>query len=174
MCHSDMVVARRPGRSGSLHSGFAILALSWETYGGAKSWKQFGGGAPKSALFGIWDVDSMSINGELHPPLLTDSTRFSHAVFQAPTGMTLQKMDQSFVRYGVTIDTLKHSISLKKQADSTWKATLAYHRPTPTKLSLEGDIDGKHMQIAMSLHDLQRFLLISRGFNWVQEQPFNR
>jgi hypothetical protein len=25
-----------------------------------------------------------------------------------------------------------------------------------------------------SLHDLQRFLLISRGFNWVQEQPFNK
>ena len=85
-----------------------------------------------------------------HPPLLTDSARFSHAVFQAPTGMTFQKMDQSFVRYGATIDTLKHTISLKKPADSTWKATLAYQRPTPTKLSLEGDMDGKHIQMAMT------------------------
>jgi hypothetical protein len=116
----------------------------------------------------------MSIDGVSHPPLLTDSARFSHAVFQAPTAMTLQKMDQSFVRYGVTIDTVKHTISLKKQADSTWRATLAYQRPTPTTLSLEGDIDGKHIQMATSLHDLQRFLLISRGFNWVQEQPLNR
>ena len=153
---------------------FAIMAIGWETYGGAKSWKQFGGGAPKSVLFGIWDVDSMSINGELHPPLLTDTTRFSHAVFQSTTGITFQRMDQSFVRYPATVDTVKHTISLKKPADSTWKATLAYHRPTPTKLSLEGDIDGRHVQMAMSLHDLQRFLLISRGFNWVQELPFNR
>jgi len=153
---------------------FAIVAIGWETYGGAKSWKQFGGGAPKSALFGIWDVDSMSIDGVSHPPLLTDSARFSHAVFQAPTGMTLQKMDQSFVRYGVTIDTLKHTILLRKGTDTAWRATLAYQRPTATKLALEGDVDGKRIRMTTSLHDLQRFLLISRGFNWVQEQPLNR
>jgi len=153
---------------------FAICALAWETYGGANGWKTFGGGAPKSALFGIWDVDSMSIDGVAHPPLLTDSARFSHAVFQAPTGMTLQKMDQSFVRYGVTIDTLKHTIALKKGTDSTWRATLAYQRPTPAKLTLDGEVDGKHIQMAMTLHDLNKFLLVSRGFNWVQEQPFNR
>ena len=59
-------------------------------------------------------------------------------------------------------------------ADSTWKATLAYQRPTPTQLSLDGEVDGKRIQMAMTLHDLQKFLLISRGFNWVQEQPFNK
>jgi hypothetical protein len=153
---------------------FAICALGWGTYGGAKGWKTFGGGAPKSPLFGIWDVDSMSIDGVTRPPLLTDTARFSHAVFQAPTGMTLQKMDQSFVRYGVTIDTLKHTMLLKKGTDTTWKATLAYQRPTPAKLALDGEVDGRRIQMAMTLHDLDKFLLISRGFNWVQEQPFNR
>jgi hypothetical protein len=153
---------------------FAIWALGWETYGGAQGWKTFGGGAPKSALYGIWDIDSMSINGEVHPPLLTDSTRYSHAVFQAVNGVTFQRMDQSFLRYRATIDTLKRTLSLKKATDSTWKATLAYQRPSPTRLSLEGDVDGKHIQMAMTLHDLNKFLLVSRGFNWVQEQAFNR
>ena len=88
--------------------------------------------------------------------------------------MTLQKMDQSFVRYGVTIDTLKHTILLRKGTDTAWRATLAYQRPTATKLALEGDVDGKRIRMTTSLHDLQRFLLISRGFNWVQEQPLNR
>jgi hypothetical protein len=153
---------------------FTICALSWETYGGTQGWKAYGGGAPKSPLFGIWDIDSMSINGELHPPLLTDTARFSHAVFQNMTGMTLQRMDQTFLRYAATVDTVNHTIVLKKGTDTTWKATLAYQRPTPTKLSVEGDIDGKRIQMAMTLHDLQKFLLVSRGFNWVQEQPFNR
>jgi hypothetical protein len=116
----------------------------------------------------------MSINGELHTPLLTDSTRYSHAVFQAMDGITFQRMDQSFLRYRATIDTLERTLSLSKATDSTWKATLSYQRPSPTRLTLEGDIDGKHLEMAMTLHDLKRFLLISRGFHWVQEQPFNR
>ena len=116
----------------------------------------------------------MSINGELHPPLLTDSARYSHAVFQATTGMTLQLMDQSFLRLGAVIDTTKRTIALKKPADSTWKATFAYSRPSPTRLTLEGDMDGKHIQMQLSQHDLNKFLLVSRGFNWVQEQPLNR
>jgi hypothetical protein len=116
----------------------------------------------------------MSIDGEVHPPLLTDSTRYGRAVFQAVKGVTFQRMDLSFLRYGATIDTVKRTLSLTKATDSTWKATLAYQRPSPTRLSLEGDVDGKHIQMAMTLHDLTKFLLVSRGFNWVQEQPFNR
>ena len=154
---------------------FAFWLLGSNVYQHAQGWKVYGGGAPKSALFGIWDVETMSIDGVLHPPLLTDSTRYSHAVFQSPIGMTLQKMDQTFQRYATTIDTIKRTISLKKApTDSTWKATLAYQRPTPTQLSLEGDVDGKHIQMLMTLHDLNKFLLVSRGFNWIQEQPFNR
>jgi hypothetical protein len=153
---------------------FAVWVLGWEIYGGSQSWKSRGGGAPKSALYGIWDVDSMSIDGQVHPPLLTDSARFSHLVFQATTRMTAQQMDQSFVGFGAQIDTVKHTIALKKPADGTWKATLAYQRPTPTRLTLEGDMDGKHVQMQLSLHDLNKFLLVSRGFNWVQELPFNR
>jgi hypothetical protein len=117
---------------------FAFWLLGSNVYQHARSWNVYGGGAPKSALFGIWDVETMSIDGVLHPPLLTDSTRYSHAVFQSPIGMTLQKMDQSFQRYAASIDTIKRTISLKKgPTDSTWKAALAYQRLTPTQLSLE-------------------------------------
>ena len=153
---------------------FALWALGIHTYQGAQGWRTYGGGAPKSPLYGIWDIDSMSINGELRPPLLTDSARYSHAVFQAPTGVTFQRMDQTFLRYGATIDTVAHTISLKKGSDTTWKPVLGYTRPTPTQLALEGDVDGKRIKMLMTLHDLQKFLLISRGFHWVQEQPVNR
>ena len=153
---------------------FAVWALGIHTYQSSQGWKSYGGGAPKSPLYGIWDIDSMSIDGELRPPLLTDSARYRHAVFQAPTGVTFQRMDQTFLRYGATIDTVAHTISLKKGTDSTWRAMLSYQRPTPTHLALEGDVDGKHIRMLMTLHDLQKFLLVSRGFHWVQEQPFNR
>ena len=154
---------------------FTAWALGLQVYGGAQGYKQYGAGAPKSPLYGIWDVDSMSINGELRPPLTTDTLRYSHVVFQAVNGnISFQKMDQKFDRFGGTIDTVKRTLVLRKGTDSTWKPVLTYERPSPTRLALEGDIDGKRVRMAMTQHDLNKFMLISRGFHWVQEFPVNR
>jgi hypothetical protein len=89
-------------------------------------------------------------------------------------GISFQKMDQSFDRFVGTIDTVKRTIDLKKGSDSTWKSVLAYERPSPTKLTFEGDLGGKRVRMAMTQHDLNKFLLISRGFHWIQEFPVNR
>jgi hypothetical protein len=154
---------------------FAAWALSLEVYGGAQGYKQYGPGAPKSPLYGIWDVDSMSIDGELRAPLTTDSLRYSHVVFQAlDGGISFQKMNQTFDRFFGPVDTVKRTITLRKGSDSTWKPVLSYERPSPTKLAFEGDIDGKHVRLAMTQHDLNKFFLISRGFHWIQEFPVNR
>ena len=155
---------------------FTAWALGLEVYNSAQGWKEYGGGAPKSPLYGIWDVDSMSINGELKPPLTTDSLRYSHVVFQSLNGpISFQKMDQKFDRFGSTIDTVKRTLTLQNFTDTTSKPMLAYERPAPTKLALEGDLGGgKHVRIAMTQHDLNKFMLISRGFHWVQEYPVNR
>ena len=48
-----------------------LLALS-ASYTG---WSRYGAGAPKSPLYGIWDVEWMTIDGEVRPPLLTDAIR---------------------------------------------------------------------------------------------------
>ena len=153
---------------------FLLWALGFQVRGGMEGYRTYGPGAPKSPLYGIWNVDSMSIDGALRPPLTTDSLRYRYAVFQAPTGMTLQKMDLSFARFGATIDTVKRTLALRKASDSTWKPVLTYERPTPTRLTVEGDIDGKRVRMAMTQRDLNTFFLISRGFNWVQEYPVNR
>jgi hypothetical protein len=153
---------------------FAVWAVGFQINGGIEGWNTYGGGAPKSPLYGIWDVDSMSIDGEIRPPLATDTLRYSHAVFQYLNGVTFQKMNQKFERFGGTIDTVKHTLTLQKGNDSTSKPVLAYERPSPTQLAFEGEIDGKRVRMAMTQHDLNKFLLISRGFNWVQEFPINR
>jgi uncharacterized membrane protein YphA (DoxX/SURF4 family) len=174
--------APRYGPSARSHRGwmiaqlvFTVWALGLSIYGGAQSWKTFGGAAPKSPLYGIWDVDSMAINGELRPPLTTDTLRYSHVVFQALNGnITFQKMNQTFDRFSGTVDTVKRTVSLKKFSDSTSKPVLEYQRPSPTRLTFEGELDGRRVRMAMTQHDLNKFLLISRGFHWVQEFPINR
>jgi len=39
---------------------------------------------------------------------------------------------------------------------------------------LEGDVDGKRVRMTMTQHDLNKFMLLSRGFHRVQEHPVNR
>jgi hypothetical protein len=164
------------GSGDTLFDWTAAFTLLLLVYGGAEGWKTYGGGAPKSPLYGIWDVDSMSINGELKPPLTTDTLRYNHVVFQSLNGpISFQKMDRKFDRFGSTIDTVKRTLTLQNFTDTTSKPVLAYERPSPTNLALEGDLVGaKRVRMAMTQHDLNNFMLISRGFHWVQEYPVNR
>jgi hypothetical protein len=41
-------------------------------------------------------------------------------------------------------------------------------------LILTGVIDGQRLELRTTRIDREKFLLVSRGFNWVQEFPFNR
>jgi hypothetical protein len=153
---------------------FTVWMLVVHIWGGERSWKSFGGGAPKSIFYGVWDVDSMTVDGTVRPPLTTDSTRYSHAVFQTPGSLTFQKMDQTFENLSAQIDTVAHSIVLKNPGRPAWQGSVSYQRPVATRLVLDGDLGGKRVQLVMTQHDLNKFLLVSRGFHWVQQLPVNR
>jgi uncharacterized membrane protein YphA (DoxX/SURF4 family) len=155
---------------------FTAWALGLEVYNSMQGWNQYGPGAPKSPLYGIWDVDSMSINGELRPPLTTDTLRYSHVVFQSQFAPgSFQKMNQKFDRFMVTVDTVKRMLTLSNGTDTSSKPVLNYERPSPTRLAFDGELPGgKRVRMTMTQRDLNSFFLMSRGFHWVQEYPINR
>ena len=41
-------------------------------------------------------------------------------------------------------------------------------------MTLTGTMDGKPIEMRLQLFPREKFLLVSRGFNWIQEFPFNR
>ncbi|HEY7188252.1 MAG TPA: hypothetical protein VH436_16970 [Vicinamibacterales bacterium] len=137
------------------------------------AWKQAGGGAPNPPLFGIWDVEQMTIDGQEHPPLVTDRDRWRRVIFQQPTAVTFQRMDDTFERFATAIDADRKTIALTVAATKT-SSTLSFARPTPEQLIIDGPINGRTVHLELKLRDLNSFLLHTRGFNWVQEVPFNR
>ncbi|HKE85326.1 MAG TPA: hypothetical protein VKB50_16300 [Vicinamibacterales bacterium] len=152
---------------------FGVFVVLQAIAGGVVNWTRFGGGAPKSPLFGIWDVAQMSIDGEVRPPLLTDRDRWRRVIFQAPTAVTFQRMDDSFERYGVTIDTSARTLAVTSIGPKA-VSTLAFERPSPERLIVKGPLNGRTVHLELTLRDLNSFLLESRGFHLVQEVPFNR
>jgi hypothetical protein len=138
------------------------------------AWTQYGGGAPKSPLYGIWNVTYMSIDGVERPPLVTDYARWRRVTFDRPTAMAFHRMDDSFAAYPITIDAAGKSIALTRTGDQNWKATLTYDRPADNRLILAGEMDGRKLDMRLELFPRERFLLVTRGFNWIQEYPLNR
>jgi hypothetical protein len=136
-------------------------------------WTQYGGGAPKSALYGIWNVDEMRIDGVTRSPLLTDYDRFRRVIFDRPMGVAFQRMDDTFVNYGVRIDAAANTVTLTLGPTAS-PGSFFFEQPAADRLVLKGAIDGRAIEIEGRLVDRSSFLLLNRGFHWVQEYPFNR
>ena len=115
----------------------------------------------------------MSIDGHIRSPLLTDYDRWRRVIFDRPGSMSFQRMNDSFVFFVVTIDEAAGSIALTQPANA-WT--------TPVSLSAIGagspDSRRRHEPSSRAhgapLLDRNSFLLVTRGFHWIQEYPFNR
>ena len=154
---------------------FGIALVGMNVYSGWSNWYIYGGGRVKSPLYGIWNVDRISIDGQLRSPLLTDYDRWRRAIFDFPARMAFQRMDDSFVPYGVSINGEAKTLALTKNSgDKNWKAQFTFQRLGQDQLTLDGNMDSHTVHIQLRLVDRNKFLLVNRGFHWIQEYPFNR
>jgi hypothetical protein len=63
---------------------------------------------------------------------------------------------------------------LNDDSDKNWKANFTFDRSVPDKLILDGTMDGHVVHMQLKLVDQKNFVLVSRGFPWIQEYPYNR
>lgn len=151
-----------------------VWLMGMNAYGSWTGWHLYGGGSPKSALYGIWNVDQLTIDGQSRSPLITDYGRWRRVIFDIPSRMAFQRMDDSLARYGAAIKVNDQTLALTKDDDKNWKASFTFQRPTPDQLILDGDMDSHKLHMQLQLLDREKFLLVNRGFHWIQENPFNR
>ena len=138
------------------------------------NYRRLGPDAPRSPVFGIWDVEELSRNAVVQPPLLSDSTRLRRVVFGEMNRATLRLMSDSVERYNLRVDSAKRELMLTGRFDPRLARTLTYTRPDSIHLVLTERVNGDSLVIRLRRLDERRFLLLTRGFHWIQEQPFNR
>jgi hypothetical protein len=83
-------------------------------------------------------------------------------------------MDEKGQYYRASVNMGAKTVVLTKSADAKWKANFSFLQPAPGQLVLDGSFDGHKVHARLELFDRSKFLLVSRGFHWVQEYPFNR
>ena len=151
--------------------GVVLVLLAFGTV--MFQWSRFGAGAPRSPLFGIWNVERMTIDGELRPPLSTDEMRARRVIMQTPSEVVFQRMDDTFDRFSAEFDMDGTTIKVTS-VDRKTESKLTYRRSPADRLVLDGTLDGRVVHLELTEVELNTFRLTSRGFHWIQEVPFNR
>ena len=130
--------------------------------------------APRPPVYGIWDVESLTKNGLDQPPLLSDSTRIRRVIFGGLSRATFRLMSDSVERYMMKVDSVKHELALTGRFDPKNARTLSYTKVDGNHLVLAGRLGADSLVMRLRRYDEHRFLLMNRGFHWIQELPFNR
>ena len=124
------------------------------------------------ALYGIYDVKDFIYNGDTIPPLLTDTLRWKQIVIdRRSTGIV--KMNDKITPLKNDTDTLKHTLMLASWQDTTKVHSFTYE-VRDSLFYATGTYGRDSISIIMKKKDLNDFLLINRGFHWINEYPFNR
>jgi uncharacterized membrane protein YphA (DoxX/SURF4 family) len=151
-----------------------VWLVGMNAYGSRTAWYTYGGGRPKPPLYGIWNVEEMLVDGQLRAPLLSDRDRWRRVVFDFPGRVTLQRMDDSFAGFGAAVNSGTYTMVLSKSDDAKFKGNLAFALTGKDRLNLAGEMGGHKVEMKLQLVDREKFLIVSRGFHWIQEYPFNR
>jgi uncharacterized membrane protein YphA (DoxX/SURF4 family) len=139
---------------------------------------QLGPGADRPPLYGTFEVEEFVRNGQTMPPLLTDASRWRRLTVSYATVLSVRWMDGSLHRFRTQYAPAKHSVAFslweptKGQPDK--QGAFVYAMPDKDHLVLQGTLLEDALAIKLRRIDSSQSLLVSRGFRWVSEFPFNR
>ena len=149
--------------------------IVWSNYSQTmEGYRTFGAGAPRPPLYGLWDIERMTIGGVERAPLITDYDRWRRVVIQRATSISFQRMDDTILGYGAKSSEDQKTITLLAAPNAPSIGTLRVERPAEDRLVLEGDLGGKKIRMEAKKNDLSSFRLLQGRFRWIQEFPFNR
>lgn len=154
----------------ALPAGLAVLGLylvgvqAWVNW---NYWFAAGTGAPRSALYGIWDVEEMAVDGVVGPASENEyDRRWRRVIFDDPGEVSFQRTDDSFARYGSSISDGR--LVLSKGESRTWVSEFAITRPSGEEMVLAGMMDGHAIRVRLRRLEMDAFRLLSSPFRWVR------
>jgi uncharacterized membrane protein len=133
----------------------------------------YGPNVPKPPMYGIYNITHFEKNKDTLPLLITNDTLWRRIVFQRENFFSIYYMNNGGIWLSMKLDTIAKTMELTNRRDSTDVYSLKYTLKDSI-LSLNGTHKNDTIHIKARQYDLKKFRLINRGFNWINEYPFNR
>jgi hypothetical protein len=154
---------RRPLRTAAIVLQVVVICsvLYNNAWMGYKNLREMSASYFKNApLYGIWDADDSKSGWH---QLAIHLSRF----------MYIRDASGERASFSTTYDEANHTV---KVSSSKWKqqGDFTYTEPDAQHLTLRGTLNGEPVVASFHRLDESKLLLISRGFHWINEDPFNR
>jgi hypothetical protein len=121
-------------------------------------------------MSGVWTLDPAKQQSAANPSGTAPEWR--QVVVERGT-LRVRRADHSILFLQPTFDRGKRRMHVKNfGGDQTGDFTI--QMPAPSELILAGKYDGRPVNLALHKSDAKDFLLLTRGFHWINETPFNR
>lgn len=133
----------------------------------------YGENAPKPELYGAFKITNFEKNGDTIAPDVTNYDRWRYLILERKGSAQIHNMDTSRQYFKSEIDTLKCEVILTSYRDSTNAFTIKYKKEGNT-FSFETTVKSDSIKASGRILKKENFLLMNRGFNWINEYPFNR
>ena len=148
---------------------FGAYLLGMYAYINWSFWQVGGGGRPRSALYGIWNVEQLSVDGQARPPELNDyDRRWRRVIFDTPESVVFQRTDDSLAPYGASLDTGQNVLTLRKGNSRNWAASFTLNRESSDRVALSGEMDGYRIEARLRRVEFDAFPLLNSSFRWIR------
>ncbi|WP_378182707.1 DoxX family protein [Aquimarina sp. SS2-1] len=128
----------------------------------------------KPLLYGIWEASYFVKNGDTLQPLITDGYRWRYLIVDLKDVATVKTMDDRKHQYKFITDSTSQKIMIHKKDAESKEYNFNYKNPNSEFLQLDGIIETDTLHIIFSRKNHKKFNLNSRGFNWINERPYNK
>ncbi|WP_394844868.1 hypothetical protein LZC95_48450 [Pendulispora brunnea] len=128
---------------------------------------------PSSGLYGIYEVETFVRNGETIPPLLTERTRWRWVTVQGSL-LSITSVEGSGERYRSKHDQDKQQLTLSPTTDPDIEYVLSYTKTDDGRFTFRGIFKNDAVAATVRRVDESQFLLVNRGFHWINERFLNR
>lgn len=125
-------------------------------------------GGPTTGLQGTWDVRSFNVIGDTFLPRRRSLPFGWSAITIMEDNAVVEYDDGHQDEYGFALDQPPGFFQLQLN----FKLNMS--RPSEEQLTLSGIRAGHELEIDLRRRDLNEFLLLRRGFHWINEIPLNR
>ena len=135
--------------------------------------KQYGDNAPKPPLYGIYNTVLVVRNNDTIPPLTTDTSRWKQIIVQSNNYARIKLMNDTLRNYNFKVDTALRKAIVFANWDTLNKINFNYITDADY-LTFTGKFKNDSLFIKLKRFDEKNFRLMSRGFHWINEYPYNR
>ncbi len=134
----------------------------------------YGPNAPKPLFYGKYAVESFyQYDDSLQLKTVADSVRWE-AFYQSWKGHALIKTgSEKIIRFKFNPDTVRHILEISSYKDD-FEDELFYERLDSTRYHVYGIFQKDSLDMIFRKEDINKRLLVKRGFHWINEYPFNR